>query len=135
MRGIPLQDLNSGREFHLMTFVIGHSQALLVGIDDQTRIEIYFRAVAAMKLRRRYPGLAIRTADPDESAMIKQASGTAHLPDHSVWILESNGVTDYVVATRAWVHEGPGDWSGNVPVLARGNIRWPWPGDPDDNCQ
>lgn len=120
-----MQQLESAREFQLAAFVIGHSEALLVGIEDQTRIELLFKGVAAMKLRRRYPGLAVRMADADESAAIQAGSGTSHLNDRRVWVLESDGVADYVVAGSAWVHEGPGRW-GEVPVLARGNVRWPW---------
>lgn len=128
-----LHGFKSDREFHLMTFVIGHSQTLLVSIDttSQTRTEILFRGVAAVKLRRRYNGLVIRPAEPDELIRLVTETGVADALNRRGWFLESDNVTDYVVAGAAWLHEGPGDW-GNKPHLANGNIRWPWPGDPND---
>ncbi|MFE5808932.1 hypothetical protein [Streptomyces sp. NPDC056491] len=113
---IPGKELfRSRRRFHLLAYTASHGQLLLrsVGEPDTpgepgTTIDLLFKPAAVVKIRAYYRGLAIRCATAAESAQVEadHASVSFGRDDH-VFILESRGESDYVVAMAV-------DWTEGV---------------------
>ena len=58
----------SGRTFRVWRYTVGHSQLLLRSLGDgaQAPINVLFESVEFMRLRRSYPQLVLRLAEPEE---------------------------------------------------------------------
>ncbi|MEV7228310.1 hypothetical protein AB0M79_14980 [Polymorphospora sp. NPDC051019] len=93
----------SERRFVVWAYALSHSQLLLRAEQAshdryrQSRIDILFKPVDAMKTRMHYDGLVLRCATVEEDEHILRETGrsAAH---NRVFIIESGGLPDYVVA-------------------------------------
>jgi hypothetical protein len=99
---------SSTRTIRLWQQTVSHGQLLLraVGTGQPTRVDLLFKPVAAMRLHSEYDGLVVRCATEDE----RTALGV-ELPDgsdESVFVLESVGTQDFVVAGMFGWHEDEG---------------------------
>ncbi|GIH29562.1 hypothetical protein Aph01nite_78720 [Acrocarpospora phusangensis] len=102
-RFVPGAELfRSDRAFTVWAYTISHSQLLLrtrtTGHDGstQSRIDVLFKPVRAMKLRVEYDGLVIRCATQPEAERI-HAENTGITRDARCLILETAGESDYVM--------------------------------------
>ncbi|MFE3555144.1 hypothetical protein ACFXKW_09810 [Streptomyces sp. NPDC059193] len=62
----------------MFTYIIGHSQLLLRGSQDDeqgltTTLEVLFKNVSALSVRECYPSLTIRDASGEEEAELREA--------------------------------------------------------------
>lgn len=103
----------SDRRFLLWAYTVSHGQLLLrsVGRPDlpgepETTIDLLFKPATVLKIRDDYRGLAIRCATAAETEIVKaeNTSVTFSRDDH-VFLLESQGETDHIVAMAAGWHE------------------------------
>ncbi|WP_329246339.1 hypothetical protein OG417_51480 [Actinoallomurus sp. NBC_01490] len=102
-RFVPGAELfRSDRAFTVWAYTISHSQLLLrtrTTMQDgsrQSRIDIVFKPVRAMKVRIEYDGLVIRCATPAEARRISGADTGIHDDAHCL-ILETGNDHDYVI--------------------------------------
>ncbi|MFJ5927729.1 hypothetical protein ACIQF6_34560 [Kitasatospora sp. NPDC092948] len=112
---VPGKELfRSERRFHLLAYTASHGQLLMrsAGRPDEagepeTTIDLLFKPAAVMKIRDDYRGLAIRCATEAESEQVEadHASVSFGQGDH-VFVLESQGESDYVVAMAVGWTEG-----------------------------
>jgi hypothetical protein len=88
----------SDRAFTVWAYTISHSQLLLRTrtTENQSRIDILFKPVRAMKLRIEYDGLVIRCATQPEAERI-QGENTGTTRSAHCLILETAGESDYVM--------------------------------------
>jgi hypothetical protein len=109
-----LEIFRAERGFQLWAHTVSHSQTLLrspKGIPDgrgrtfDTRVDVLFEAVTAMKIRAGYDGLVIRVATPAEAIAIRAGWPGAYVADRGVFLLDSGGETDYVIAAIVSWHE------------------------------
>ncbi|MGN9785301.1 hypothetical protein ACTMTF_27990 [Nonomuraea sp. ZG12] len=126
----------SQRRFALWAYTVSHGQALFrsIGSSDgpstlpETTIEVLFKPAAIMKIRDDYHGLLIRSAPTDEAERIKAVYPSVEFsPSDRVFLLESQGETDYVISMAAGWHEdvlAPTRRSFFTNVFA-GDTRWP----------
>jgi hypothetical protein len=91
----------SERRFSIWAYALSHSQLLLRAEQPpaehrQSRIDLLFKPVGALKTRMDYDGLTLRCATTEEREHILQETGSA---DHNrVFVIESGAALDYVVA-------------------------------------
>ncbi|KUJ56902.1 hypothetical protein ADL25_04865 [Streptomyces sp. NRRL F-5122] len=105
---------HSERRFHLLAYTASHGQLLMrsVGRPDEpgepeTTIDLLFKPAAVVKIRDDYRGLAIRCATAAESAQVKTDHASMSFSrDDRVFVLESQGESDYVVAMAVGWREG-----------------------------
>ncbi|MCN9240997.1 hypothetical protein NGF19_09350 [Streptomyces sp. RY43-2] len=104
----------SERSFHLLAYSNSHGRLLIrsVGLPDtpdepETTIDLLFKPAIVVKIRDAYRGLAIRCATEAESARVKAEYTSVFFgkEDH-VFVLESQGESDYVVAMAVGWAEG-----------------------------
>ena len=102
-RFVPGAELfRSDRAFTVWAYTISHSQLLLrtrttkQDGSRQSRIDIVFKPVRAMKVRIEYDGLVIRCATPAEAGQIRRDS-TGIKGDAHCLILETGNDHDYVI--------------------------------------
>lgn len=92
----------SERRFSVWAYALSHSQLLLRARTTareggrQSRIDILFQPVEAMKTRMDYDGLVLRCATTEERERILRDTDRA--ADRRVFIIESGDTVDYVVA-------------------------------------
>jgi hypothetical protein len=105
----------SDREFLLWAYTVSHGQLLLrtpttsPAGTRQSRIDVLFKPVAAVKVRSSYDGLAIRCASEVEARHVLHAAGLAPGSGHRVLLLGTARDTDYVVAGAVGWLEDAGD--------------------------
>ncbi|KAB2352219.1 hypothetical protein [Actinomadura rudentiformis] len=93
----------SDRAFTTWAYTISHSQLLLrtrtttQAGSRQSRIDIVFKPVRAMKIRIEYDGLVIRCATLAEAEKIRADNTGIHEGAHCL-LLETGGDLDYVIA-------------------------------------
>lgn len=103
-RFVPGAELfRSNRAFTTWAYTISHSQLLLrtrtrpADGARQSRIDIVFKPVQAMKIRVEYDGLILRCATAAEAGQIRaNNAGVDH--DAPCLILETGSDQDYVIA-------------------------------------
>lgn len=107
---VPGQELfRSVRRFSVWAYTVSHRQLLLRTrtADGQSRIDVLFKPVLAMKVRIDYDGLAIRCATGEEQEQILATA--EHLGrSYRVLMLETTGGLDYVVTTSVGWREDQG---------------------------
>lgn len=112
---IPGKELfRSERSFHLLAYTASHSQLLMrsVGQPDEpgepeTTIDLLFKPAVVVKISTGYCGLAIRCATEAESDQVKADHPSMSFGrDDRVFVLESQGESDYVVAMAVGWTEG-----------------------------
>jgi hypothetical protein len=103
-RFVPGVELfRSDRAFALWAYTVSHSQLLLrtrttrADGSRQSRIDILFKPVRAMKIRADYDGLVIRCATSAEAERITTEYSDFR-DDARCLVLESGSSRDYVVA-------------------------------------
>jgi hypothetical protein len=105
--------LNSNRTFQLWSARAGHGLLLLrsnkSGADD-TRIDVLFKPVAALKLRTSLNGLLVREAGLEERAAIEREVGSSGDVE-GAFVIESGDFTGYLVASVFASHEDHGDYN------------------------
>lgn len=69
------------------------------GRNWHTTLDILFAGVNTLKIRSHYYGLSITTATSEEAASIKELTPSIDLDDALVFVLHSQGESDYVVAS------------------------------------
>jgi hypothetical protein len=93
----------SERRFSVWAYALSHSQLLLragtatVDGHRQSRVDLLFKPVDAMKTRMDYDSLVLRCATIEEHERILRETGRA-AGYNRVFIIESGGLLDYVVA-------------------------------------
>ncbi|MBS2531638.1 hypothetical protein KGQ20_02515 [Catenulispora sp. NF23] len=97
----------------LVIFAIGHSQLLFQEFGeevsgDRKRVEVLFKGVTAMKVCREYESVEIRLAEGDERDMIFLETRTLESDSRHAWVIESDGMQNYVVALTALIHSDQG---------------------------
>ncbi|PZV92730.1 hypothetical protein SAMN05443287_108131 [Micromonospora phaseoli] len=101
----------SERQFAMEAYSASHRQLLLRSnpVDDEheTTIDLLFKPVEAIKIRDGFAGLVIRCATVSEAAQIMTALPRVS-PDRGdrVFMLESQGRSDYVISMAFGWHEG-----------------------------
>ncbi|MEV6953263.1 hypothetical protein [Streptomyces sp. NPDC051183] len=70
--------MDFGRPVELFAYIIGHSQLLLRGRQDDeqglsTTLEVLFKDVSALSVRAYYPSLTLRDASGEEEAELREA--------------------------------------------------------------
>ncbi|MEU7770371.1 hypothetical protein AB0C44_03480 [Micromonospora taraxaci] len=130
---VPGADIfRSNRRFAMEAYSASHGQLLLRSnpVDDEheTTIDLLFKPVAAIKIRDGYAGLVIRCATVGEAGRIMMSLPGVHA-DHGyrVFILESQGRSDYVVSMAVGWDEGilpriQGSFFNSADAYMR---RWP----------
>ncbi|MFI6086187.1 tyrosine-type recombinase/integrase [Streptomyces sp. NPDC051217] len=112
---IPGKELfRSERGFHLLAYTASHGQLLMRSLgrpdepgEPETTIDLLFKPAAVMKIRDDYRGLAIRCATVAESEQAKADHASMSFGrDDRVFVLESQGESDYVVAMAVGWTEG-----------------------------
>ncbi|WP_165947226.1 hypothetical protein [Micromonospora sp. 15K316] len=105
----------SEREFHLWSYSASHSQLLLraermPGGDSRlpTTTEVLFKPVGAAQIQEAYRSLVIRCATKEETVRIHGGISDYGYRDEDarVLVLESEGVTGYVVTLAVGWREG-----------------------------
>ncbi|MET7670191.1 hypothetical protein [Micromonospora luteifusca] len=122
----------SDRRFALEAYSASHGQLLLRSnpVDDEyeTTIDLLFKPVAAVKIRDGFAGLVTRCATVGEATQIMGSLPGVHA-DHGyrVFVLESEGRSDYVISMAVGWHEGilprvQGSFFNSADAYMR---RWP----------
>ncbi|MER7755426.1 hypothetical protein [Kitasatospora sp. NPDC097643] len=104
----------SERRFHLLAYTASHGQLLLRSLgrpdepgEPETTIDLLFKPAAVVKIRDDYRGLAIRCATAAESEQVKTDHASMSFSrDDRVFVLESQGESNYVVAMAVGWREG-----------------------------
>ncbi|WP_203907799.1 hypothetical protein [Rhizocola hellebori] len=99
------------RPFVLEAFSASHSQLLLVSLaggdglaGPSTRVDVLFKPVRALHLRRQYPSLTVRCATADEaSAVVAQHPGLTLGTGEHVFVLNDGG--GHVIALATGFYE------------------------------
>ncbi|MGW5850406.1 hypothetical protein ACWFQ8_21075 [Streptomyces sp. NPDC055254] len=86
----------------MFTYIIGHSQLLLRGNQDDeqglsTTLEVLFKNVSALSVREHYPSLTIRDASCEEEAELREAV-TGPWYDARAFVLGERLLGGFVVA-------------------------------------
>ncbi|MEU9339467.1 hypothetical protein AB0D49_41080 [Streptomyces sp. NPDC048290] len=112
---VPGEELfRSGRGFHLLAYSASHGQLLMRSIgrpgtpgEPGTTIDVLFKPAVVVKIRDDYRGLAIRCATAAESEQVKAGYASVSFDrEDRVFVLESRGESDYVVAMAVGWTEG-----------------------------
>ncbi|MFD5575031.1 hypothetical protein [Streptomyces cadmiisoli] len=112
---IPGKELfRSERRFNLLAYTASHGQLLMRSIgqpgtpgEPETTIDLLFKPAAVVKIRDDYCGLAIRCATAAESEQVKaEYASVSFGRDDRVFVLGSQGESDYVVAMAVGWKEG-----------------------------
>ncbi|MFG1839566.1 hypothetical protein ACGFH8_14135 [Micromonospora sp. NPDC049175] len=122
----------SDRRFAMEAYSASHGQLLLRSnpVDDEheTTIDLLFKPLAAIKIRDRFAGLVIRCAAVEEAHLILMSIPDVRA-DHGyrVFVLESEGRSDYVVSMAVGWEEGilsrvQGSFFNSADAYLR---RWP----------
>ncbi|MFJ6686951.1 hypothetical protein [Streptomyces werraensis] len=104
----------SERRFHLLAYTASHGQLLLRSVgqpgepgEPETTIDLLFKPAIVVKIRDDYRGLAIRCATAAESEQVKvEYASVSFGRDDRVFVLESQGESNYVVAMAVGWKEG-----------------------------
>ena len=101
----------SDRRFAMQAYSASHGQLLLRSnpVDDEyeTTIDLLFKPVEAVKICDGYAGLVIRCATVGETAQIMASLPGFHPGrDDRVFMLESQGRSDYIISMAFGWHEG-----------------------------
>ncbi|MEV0903200.1 hypothetical protein [Actinoplanes sp. NPDC049802] len=101
----------SNRHFAMEAYSASHGQLLLRSnpADDEfdTTIDLLFKPVEAIKIRDGYAGLVVRCATtPEAEAIFASMPGARADRGDRVFMLESQGRSDYVVSMGFGRHEG-----------------------------
>jgi hypothetical protein len=101
----------SERRFNLEAYTASHGQLLLrsnpVDEEYETTIDLLFKPVEALKARDGFDGLVISCASDEEaSEVVASIPGFQLRHDDRVFILRSQGRSDYVVSMAVGWHEG-----------------------------
>jgi hypothetical protein len=105
----------SDRQFLLWAYTVSHGQLLLRAPTTspagtrQSRIDVLFKLVAAVKIRSSYDGLVIRCASEAETHHVLKAAGLEPKSWRRVLMLGAASDTDYVVAGGMGWLEDAGD--------------------------
>ncbi|MEU8773398.1 hypothetical protein [Streptomyces sp. NPDC048606] len=112
---VPGKELfRSERAFHLWSYTASHGQLLMRSGGDpeepgepDTTIDLLFKPAAVVKIRSCYRGLVIRCATETESERVEADHPSVHFGrDEHVFVLESQGESDFVVAMAVGWREG-----------------------------
>ncbi|WP_106399707.1 hypothetical protein [Actinocorallia populi] len=99
----------SDRCFRLWAYSVSHSRLLLRSNtleEHGSTIDMLFTGMEAVKTRAAYNGLAIRSPGPEDIARFKDATPGIELRGRRLFLLESQGETDYVLANAVGWQEG-----------------------------
>lgn len=104
----------SDRWFQMSAYTASHGQLLLRsttgpdrdGLEHETTIDLLFKPIEAVKIRDNYTGLVIRCATLEEAGQIKASLPGIDFDDYRVFILESQGQSDYIISMAVGWHEG-----------------------------
>lgn len=107
---IPGQEIfRSGRTFSVWAFTVSHSQLLLRAraAAGQSRIDVLFKPVEAMKLRAVYDGLVVRCGTDAERDGVLAPTGLGG-KGLQVLVIEMTAGFDYVVTGAVGLREDNG---------------------------
>lgn len=108
----PLIDFRT-RVFQVWEYSVGMSRLLLrsvrVGTHD-TRVDVLFQGVTAMKLPTSLPGLVIWAANDQQSADITETTGLLPDEDYRFFVLSGTPSYGYVVAAVCVHAEDNGEY-------------------------
>jgi hypothetical protein len=107
---IPGEEIfRSERDFSVWAYTVSHSQLLLRAraADRQSRIDVLFKPVEAMKLRTEYEGLIVRCGTAAERARVLASTGLDGKALR-VLVVETAAGFDYVVSGAVGWREDDG---------------------------
>lgn len=116
--------VSSGRVFQVWGMTVSHGQLLLRSNrndDEQTRKEILFKGVGALKLRTRCDGLIVRIATTNEAAAIREEVDLTEDDGRNCFVLESDGWRGFVIALSAFESEDDGDYADPSALFTKGS--------------
>jgi hypothetical protein len=101
----------SARRFSMEAYSASHGQLLLrsnpADDEDDTTVDLLFKPVEAVKIRDGYAGLVVRCATTLEANAIMASTPGVHAErGYRVFMLESQGRSDYVISLAFGWHEG-----------------------------
>lgn len=105
----------SDRRFSVEAYSASHSQLLLrslegndgLGNHHETTIDLLFKPTDAIKIETGLLGLTVRCAPTDVAEEIKRTlPSIGDSPDNRVFLLDSQGVTGYVISAAVGWREG-----------------------------
>lgn len=113
----PGQELfRSNRKFQIWAYTTSHGQLLMRatprhwpdehGNGGDTTIDVLFKPLEVLKLRDNLDGLVIRCARADETSQVMDSTPGLNWNGLHVFILESQGQSDYVVSMAMGWQEG-----------------------------
>lgn len=107
------------RFFRFWYYSVSHSDLLLRSTKNEkflTRIDVFFKAVKAIRLPTNLEGLVVRQVQGSEADAVIRDSGVEG-KDSKVYLLEGTGYSGYVVAGIVAINEDEGDWYDNSIFL------------------
>jgi hypothetical protein len=118
------------RRFSVWEYTVSHSTLLLRSVDAdryQTRIDVMFKPVAALKLPTAMASLTVRDAYADEAQSLRSeveslASATARLTganhaEYRLFVLDCGGEPGWILASLMVAYEDAEDYSAPSAIL------------------
>ena len=113
---MPIQIIDSERDFQVWKYTVGHRQLLLRSTKSPafpTRIDVFFKGVVQFHLPTSFSGLSI--TEGSDADVRKVCSVQESLPfgkDVKVFIVKGLEFVGYVAALIAAFHEDDGEYDG-----------------------
>jgi hypothetical protein len=101
----------SPRTFRLWWATVSHGQLILRSVKNDaydTRIDLLFKPVEALKLNVSLQGIVVRESIASEATAARVEVGLPH--EQRVLIIESGALTGYVAANAFAFHEDTGEY-------------------------
>ena len=111
------------RVFQVWSYTVGMGRLLLRSPKSpsaETRVDVLFQNVKALKLPTRLEGLSVRSAGIEELRSIEEEVGLLADENSRVFVLEGANYTGYVVAGVVVEHEDEGEY--NDPSALMGGV-------------
>jgi hypothetical protein len=109
--------INFQRHFQVWRYTKSHGQLLLrsekieKNRDKPTRIDVYFKNVAAIHLPASFDGLSISEAPETEKPELHLQIGSKDMRDRKVFIVRGSNFQGYVIAGVVAWHEDEGNYN------------------------
>lgn len=109
----------SDRQFQVWAYTVGMARLLLRSTRSdtfETRIDVLFQNVKAMKLPTILDGFAVAEAEPADEARISAETGLLPSDDTKIFTVRTRTVDGYVVASVCVVAEDDGEYFESSPL-------------------
>lgn len=108
------------RIFQMWTYTVGMGRLLLRSTKTptfETRIDILFQNVKALKTRSNLDGVSVRIASPSEQSSFELDCGISIGGETVAYVLEGAGPLGYVIAGSVTFHEDEGEYDDESALL------------------